>query len=226
MKTEKKLLKMFFSLAIWLASSVGHVIAHKNITVGNEPRPLVVVAIRGTAHIPGWITNMHAVFASGNDELGFNGAANMVRNNLKAYMTTHNIINPTVLITGHSKGASVSNVLAHKLNIGEDTQLNVAPNKVYTYAFATVGVGKNITTNHQNIFNILNKYDYFTLYPPLFPDLPNSGNWGRHGLDGCVKMDDRSKKNVKPSHEMFTYMNWMDRQSSTLTWLEIENMLS
>ena len=91
MKTEKKLLTMFFSLAIWLASSVGHVIAHKNITVGNEPRPLVVVAIRGTAHIFGWITNLHALFASGSTDLGFNGAANMVGANLKDYIDGRNL---------------------------------------------------------------------------------------------------------------------------------------
>ena len=37
-----------------LMYSVGHVFAHKNITVGGIERPLVVVAIRGTAHLPGW----------------------------------------------------------------------------------------------------------------------------------------------------------------------------
>jgi len=80
MKTAKKLLALFFSLALspgvmltaygfqfdpalplldelaqpCLMYSVGHVFAHKNITVGGIERPLVVVAIRGTAHLPGW----------------------------------------------------------------------------------------------------------------------------------------------------------------------------
>ena len=197
-------------------SSVGHVIAHKNITVGNEPRPLVVVAIRGTAHIFGWITNIHAITASGNDDLGFNGAANMVGANLKDYIDGRNLEDPIVLITGHSKGASVSNVLADKLNRVEDAQLDITPSNVYAYTFATLNVSKKISTTYANIFNILNEHDFFVNLLP---------NWEKHGLDGIVSMDDMNRNNILTSHQMSIYMNWMEAQDSELTWVDLVNLL-
>ena len=217
MKTENKLLTMFFSLAIWLTSSVGHVIAHKNITVDNVERPLVVVGIRGTAHLFGWITNIHGIAASGNDDLGFNGAANMVGANLKDYIDGRNLEDPIVLITGHSKGASVSNVLAHKLNNDDIQGLELDDSDVYTYTFATVRVGKNLPQNDANIFNVLNQKDWFTYRPPLH-DGSNTANWGLYGLSGRKAMDPTTKNNLQPSHEMYTYLYWMEQQNGVFLW--------
>jgi len=66
-----------------LMYSVGHVIAHKYIEVNNEQRPLIVVAIRGTAYAGGWIANIHALLASGCDDLGFKGAAKEHKGNTR-----------------------------------------------------------------------------------------------------------------------------------------------
>ena len=195
-----------------LTSSVGHVIAHKNITVDNVERPLIVVGIRGTAHLLGWVTNFHALALPANDDLGFNGAASMVGQNLKDYIDGRNLEDPIVLITGHSKGGSVSNVLAHKLNNDDIQGLELNDSDVYAYTFATVQVGSNLQTNYTNIFNILNKYDTFTYLPSSLP----LWDWENHGLSGRKAMDSETSKNMRPSHEMYTYIQWMEMNPNTV----------
>ena len=70
------------------------------------------------------------------------------------------------------------------------------------------------TSAHTNVFNVLNKNDYFTHIPPIvLPFISPSSDpydWGRHGLDGRFSMDETQKINITPSHEMSTYMRWME----------------
>ena len=188
-------------------SSVGYVIAHKTITVNGVNRSLVVVPFRGTSHAAGWPTNL-ASFVQ-REETGFLGAANDAGVFLAKYIQDYSLTNPIVLLTGHSKGAAVANVLADKLNTGGVAGVNASD--VYAYTFATVNVKTNVDTSYENIFNILNKEDGFTYGFLGKESALCPGNWGRHGLNARVEMDYPAKRNTTDSHEMPTYMRWMER---------------
>jgi len=135
--------------------------------------------------------------------------------------------NPIILITGHSKGAAVSNVLAHKLNAGKITGLeNLKGNSggdsenVYAYTFATPNVGTDLGTSYTNIFNILNQYDMVPNYPAPIPPI---WNWEKHGSNGKVSMDSiKEKDNFTDSHPMVIYMNWMEKKLNEMNESEIE----
>ena len=127
----------------------------------NCMRTLVVVDIRGTSTNQDWMTDVGTQFEFFG--INFETGMNMVLNSLyhgtgdtenckkcngksggceycKGYIPFNNISNPIFLVTGHSLGAAVANLLAEHLNSCKDT--NHCPGSrtekdIYAYTFAT-----------------------------------------------------------------------------------------
>ena len=124
-------------------------------------RTLVVVDIRGSSTTQDWWTDIGTAF---NPEWGSFGAGmEMVLKSLyygtgdtenctkcngggcehcKGYIPYNNISNPIFLVTGHSLGAAVANLVAEHLNSCKDT--NHCPGSrtekdIYAYTFAKIG---------------------------------------------------------------------------------------
>jgi len=74
-----------------------------------------------------------------------------------------------VLVTGHSLGAAVANLLAVGLN-DDPGDLNIGSGDIYAYTFGTPNVEKDIPTPvvHDNIFNMLNERDFVTWIPVFY----------------------------------------------------------
>lgn len=130
-------------------------------------RTLVVVDIRGTSTNEDWLTDAGTQF----EFLGINfeTGMNMVLNSLfhgtgdtenctecsgvgcetcEGYIPHNNITNPIFLVTGHSLGAAVANLVAEHLNSCKDT--NHCPGSrtekdIYAYTFATPKTENDIT---------------------------------------------------------------------------------
>ena len=175
-------------------------------------RTLVVVDIRGSSTTQDWRTDIGTAF---NPEWGSFGAGmEMVLKSLyygtgdtenctkcngggcehcKGYIPYNNISNPIFLVTGHSLGAAVANLVAGHLNSCKDT--NHCPGSrtekdIYAYTFATPKTVKNKQGNeYQNIFNILNNNDVVPLVPTNILALNWADNgWTRHGRDFRITM--------------------------------------
>ena len=175
-------------------------------------RTLVVVDIRGSSTTQDWWTDIGTAF---NPEWGSFGAGmEMVLKSLyygtgdtenctkcngggcehcKGYIPYNNISNPIFLVTGHSLGAAVANLVAEHLNSCKDT--NHCPGSrtekdIYAYTFATPKTVKNKQGNeYQNIFNILNNNDVVPLVPTNILALNWADNgWTRHGRDFRITM--------------------------------------
>lgn len=70
--------------------------------------------------------------------------------------------NPVILVSGHSRGGAVSNLLGLLLNQVYDFS------KIYVYTFATPATVRNLElTNDKNIFNFLNPCDVVPRVPPV-----------------------------------------------------------
>lgn len=207
-------------------------------------RTLVVVDIRGTSTNEDWLTDAGTQF----EFLGINfeTGMNMVLNSLfhgtgdtenctecsgvgcetcEGYIPHNNITNPIFLVTGHSLGAAVANLVANHLDSCEDTNCcsgSRTLDDVYAYTFATPKTVKNKQGNeYQNIFNILNNNDIVPLIPTNLLALNWADNgWTRHGSDFRITMPMYLNSKVfkmygtsvlgAGGHAMSTYSHWLE----------------
>jgi hypothetical protein len=186
--------------------TVAHTITHRPI---DNNRNLIVVALRGTQgdwyNREEWRSNIWAI---GGNELhaGFEAATADVRLNLTNYMIGNDLFNDreknVILITGHSRGGAVGNLLAADLNSREHIANRA---NIYTYTFASPRTTRNAGL-YYNIFNIINLYDIVPFAPQT---TIGSDKWDRHGINLATSMPNAPNADSPPSHDMVTYLKWM-----------------
>ena len=235
----------------------------------NEDRTLVVVDVRGSETLQDWITNMGS--QAGSDSQSFETGKNMVLTSLlhgtgdtasclgcngagcaicMGYISYYNIHNPIVLVTGHSLGAAVANLVAAHLSTCNDANccgfLNGDGTDVYGYTFATPNT---VDTNEEgsivytgdNIYNILNNNDAVTFVPRTvdFSDWRNT-TWKRHGVDLRITMPMSIDKLLlrrlstaaigAGGHAMSTYNDWLaalpDKLGKTADDIDLNDLLA
>lgn len=148
------------------SNSVGYSFACKRIGVGNQTYTLLAVVIRGTSGDNEWMSNFN-INNSGNSPTvheGFGKAEKSLLANLNKYAESLKL-NPSttkVLITGHSRGAAVANLLAADLS---DTEQLADVSNIYGYTFATPNVARIEDNTYLNIFNAVNPADIVTMIP-------------------------------------------------------------
>jgi len=144
---------------------VSYTFARKQIYYKGLSRTLVAVIVRGTNGVE-WQGDMDVTGssynASLNDHYSFKQAETDLRTNssqgLTKYLTTYNITNPVYLITGHSRGAAVANLLADTLTS------SAGASNVFAYTFATPNVTKTPHARN-NIFNFCFNDDFVSRVP-------------------------------------------------------------
>lgn len=185
-------------------------------------KPLVVVDIRGSVTWWDWINDIGTQVLAHNNR--FAALADEVLTNVNNYLRLMGLNDPIILVTGHSMGAAIANILAARLNGIMD------PDNVYAYTFATPrtvneAVSGNQAVNYPNIFNILNSNDAIT-YVPLTLTLPVVNYWKRHGIDLYINMPFSESSNTDLSgmlcHAMPVYLNWMNSSED----LSLQEMLA
>lgn len=210
-------------------------------------RTLVVIDIRGSSTTNDWWTDIGTQlnpkwgsFGAGMEMVlkslyhGTGDTENCTKCNgggcehCKGYIPYNNISNPIFLVTGHSLGAAVANLVAEHLNSCDNTNHCPGSRKIediYAYTFATPKTENDITkydvTKNQNIFNILNNNDIVTFVPTNFskPNWSDNG-WTRYGRDFRITMPlYLNSRFLKMSgtdvfgaggHAMSTYSHWLE----------------
>ena len=208
-------------------------IMHKNNIVGPAgDRSLIVVSIRGTDTNTGdlW-TDLASELECTYQPYGFLGARDFMYAKFQQYIDDHQneLVNPIVLVTGHSLGGAVSNLLAEHLNNHEfGCEDGNCPGCVdnqeiiYSYTFAAPNAVQNFSESDSNgnIFNILNRNDWIPLVPLTFKPL-NNNPFGRYGIDIPITMPTAPDNTP---HDMPTYRNWMGDQDADLSFAEITSI--
>ena len=144
----------------------------------DDGRSEVIIAIRGTG-AGEWKLNMD-LMPSGDYDLPYaENFALAAEDILNAQADLLSLLkDPVFLVTGHSRGAAVANILGARLTdeYGEDN--------VFAYTFATPRTVRGEYEVYDNIFNIINPADLVTYLP--FPQ------WGfeRYGTDITLPVDD------------------------------------
>lgn len=167
-----------------------YVLAHKALADG---RDLVFVGVRGTFGSE-WLSNFNFQNSSddgdANEHLGFTRAEAEISDTLAAYCDELGIDaeSAALLVTGHSRGGAVANLLAARFDGNGATAdgdaalgggASFAPERVYAYTFAapnTTQAADAGGARYANIFNIVNATD-------LVPRLPLAvWGWDRYGV--------------------------------------------
>lgn len=219
---------------------VGYTIGYVDTSNGER---IVLAAIRGSAGEiqdlgPDWRSNLFNVGPdSEHRHAGFNTAASEIYTILRRYVDV-SADNVRVVITGHSRGAAVGNLLAADL-IGKS---GMDPAHVIAYNFAcpnTVTHNQHNGINCPNVFNICNTYDIvpkvpmddwiFDSYSPftlmnMLQTLNGSTSWHKYGnnveftsgrdlfAEYTIFTVGNFFAQLGRNHEMTMYINWASRQ--------------
>lgn len=152
------------------------VIGHRKVEYNGKEKEIVLLVVRGTngTHSE-WSSNFdvgadtkqyydatgekHPHWKNKYNHKGFDVTANRVIEKVNGYLSRHSLNSGSILITGHSRGAAVANLLGKYF-------VDSKKFDVYTYAFATPNntTTKNIG-NYNEIFNIVNDDDLIPYMP-------------------------------------------------------------
>lgn len=148
-------------------------IAKKKIIVDGEIVTLLAIPVRGT-NDKGNVMADAKFWTTDGIHTGFKNAEDNLKNLLGIYLEKSGVSkeNLKYLVTGHSYGAAIANLLGADLN----TVLN--PSNVYTYTFATPNVTRKeiVSSPYNNIFNIV---DFLDVVPSLPPKSMGYGKYGK-----------------------------------------------
>ena len=169
----------------------------------------VVVAMRGTDSNGDWITDAMVGYEKVKHQ-GFEDAKNYIYSQLYNHLDGFN--NTTFLITGHSYGGAIANLLAKELSDNA-----VPQNCVFAYTFATPNVAKtnsglNPNGIHDNIFNICNQLDPVTGTPVTINPW-SSSTWIKYGRTYWFSVEnaDAKKSFSFKNHSNELYLAFMKK---------------
>ncbi len=174
---------------------MAYIIAHKSVLYNNSWRTLIVIAVRGTVGKE-WLGNMDITGTSYDanmiDHYSFRQATNNLKTNgLSQYELIYDIDNPIYLITGHSRGAAVANLLADDLTQTDGIQ------DVFAYTFATPNTTRQPVAR-SNIFNFCFEDDFV-------PQSPLTGwGYGKHGISYTAIAEDLYNGNASFKTNLYT----------------------
>ncbi|MBQ1305384.1 MAG: leucine-rich repeat protein, partial [Erysipelotrichales bacterium] len=179
---------------------VRYVIATKTFRYQGEDYIFYCVPVQGTTSSYDWDSDFN--IGDTNDHEGFYAAHDEIMVDLYEHLTSTSAAydkdHTIILTTGHSRGASVSNIVAGELTLGYSprTGINfsnlVSPSNVYGYHFAcpAISSGSYVSDSKlKNIFSLNNADD-------LIPRLPLE-DWGykRYGITLTLPSLDRINVN-------------------------------
>lgn len=154
---------------------VNNFITHKKVIVNGKEHTLIFAAYIGS-HKKQWYSNFDP--GRGSTHKGFTNAKNYVYPILENYIKSLGVSKDEtiILLTGHSRGAATTNLVAKQL-IDDEKYAN--RENVYAYAFATpnsTSLSERKDYIYKRIFNIVNPEDLVTKM------IPAAWGYGRYGI--------------------------------------------
>ena len=197
-----------------IVHDISYTLAYKEV---NNDELLLVVILRGTDGVE-WFGNMDIweVGTSPSDRhFSFEQANKGLWDKINKYIADNDLKNYPInlLITGHSRGAAVANLLAVDANTKNWCNGNVK--NVYAYTFATPNNTKNFV-EYSNIFNFCFNDDFV---PQVPLDTRFLGwKYGKSGKNYHACAEDLYNKNVNGFQSLVDkYINLSEKRNASLT---------
>lgn len=182
--------------------------------------PIVFVVVRGTHNGAEWLSNINIADSTegrSEEHEGFATAAQQVLDALDQYVFFHvsaaDYADARVLVTGHSRGAAVANLVAKELTDAEGTfGKELAPERIYGYTFAAPAV--HIDPDRQgydNIYNIVNPED-------VVPGVPLA-DWGYGRYGETLVLPSQSNTSVLRYRALYNQMNALFQEYAGMSFI-------
>ena len=199
---------------------VAYSIAHKEITYEGKIYNSYLVIVRGTTSNCEWFSNFRLGNRSDGYHEGFKKAADEILTTISNTVTTSNNI---FLVTGHSRGAAVANIVAGELTTNSVYRSLASQNHIFGYTYACPAVSDKLTVSEQNLSNIRN----YNNPGDAIPELPLK-DWGyrRYGQSLSLSTDKDIYANFKQrfaTEDKETYGGILNTDSFVATLKTIAN---
>jgi len=215
------------------------VITKKDYTINGEKHTAVLVLLRGTNGNE-WYSNFDS--GTGGIHESFLAATKFVYGYLDDFLKKNNLLNNEnveLIITGHSRGAAVANLLAWYIECTQYTSIGGGGNLIngnfkesypletnmFTYTFATPNVATKTQINKRsetgrgksinNIFNFVNPEDFVTKC------LPAPWSYGRYGV--TLTLPSSTNESKKSYTTYYNGMNTYFKKYSGKSYAPYEN---
>lgn len=186
------------------------VVGHRTVEYLGETREIIILSVRGTnSSNAEWSSNFdigantaeyykatgseHPYWTNRSNHKGFDVATNRVLEKFEDYIERHELnasgVNKSILITGHSRGAAIANLLGAHFEKDNDY-------KAYTYTFAAPYTTTDSNAeNYKTIMNVMNTDD-------LIAHLPLKG-WGfkKYGKMYTISVEDSYENKLGTAEE-------------------------
>ena len=191
-----------------------YTIASKKLSNGST---LVFIPIRGSHSAGEWLLDFDTSTDDNNLHNGFEAEMDMIYADIRSYfggsVPKSNVV---YVMTGHSRGAAVSNLLAWKLK-----ESGVPASSIYSYNFAcpdTVYMDNNKLAYPQNysfIFNISNANDIVSYVPGVLCSSENK-TWTKFGSSYWFKFNgEKTDLDINfASHNKAKYYEYLSKEKS------------
>lgn len=195
----------------WDTSYPAHSISHVKFYQDDGLHDLIIVTIRGTQTIGDILTDITAWadedWESPKEHPGFSLAKDRIKNEIKTYLTNNGIAasKSKILITGHSYGGAVANLLANSLEDVFDQR------DIYAYTFAspnTIVVDSNLVLG-SNIHNFRNAWDPVVRIPVALLPTEKYTVFGQQHFFTLEEIGDTSEGiDIGGNHNCTHYVNY------------------
>ncbi|MBO5316375.1 MAG: hypothetical protein J6B48_08105 [Clostridia bacterium] len=191
----------------------GYAIATKGSEYNDEK--ICLITVRGSKTVSDWIGNFDIFTFNDGKHLGFvlpaENIYDCIQSELSESLTSNNI---KYVITGHSRGAAVANLLAVEL-----MEEGVNPNNIYNYNYACPDVAcKENFTYYDNIFNLCNRKDEVPYVPGPLSIFTNDSVWGKFGKTYWFTKQPPTKTEPFSGHSMDLYLEFFNEKLEISDW--------
>lgn len=194
------------------SASCGYSLAFKKSDFNDDV--ICLVTVRGSSNVSDWVGNVALATFEDEKHIGFAYPANRIYNNIRRQIAITG--NVKFVITGHSRGAAVSNLLAVKL-----AENGVSKNNIYSYNFACPDVAcKVIFPSYNNIFNLCNREDPVPFVPGnIASTFTTPGtHWDKFGKTYWFTKDAKGTLSPFADHNINLYLEFFDNKKNPSDW--------
>lgn len=162
--------------------------------------------VRGTSSNCEWFSDFNV--GTGTAHAGFNKAASKIMDSLEQYLDIYAETGSrnVILITGHSRGAAISNILGTWLT---NTSSYFSSSDIFCYTYACPAVTQNPDTSLTNIRNYNNPGDTVTAIPL------STWGYGRNGIDIFLNTTGEAFDNFKYQFKYYDKLDYSGTDNTT-----------